>query len=93
MSLCDTLVVSNSTLSWWGAWLGDADRTIVRPSVWPLSDGVYQPEDIFPADWLVAAGERDTQLTRTSNRAVDPFAAAFRRGASWGRRVLNRARP
>lgn len=39
LSRCDHCVVSNSTLAWWGAWIGDQrhpapDRLIVAPSRW-----------------------------------------------------------
>lgn len=42
MTLCDRLVISNSTFSWWGAWLGaDPDRFVASPDRWarePLPD-------------------------------------------------------
>lgn len=34
MSMCDELIIANSTFSWWGAFLGDADRNIVAPKLW-----------------------------------------------------------
>lgn len=35
MSLCSHNVISNSTFSWWGAWLGETrDKTIIAPDKW-----------------------------------------------------------
>jgi hypothetical protein len=52
MSLCDAHVVANSTFSWWGAWLaGGRARVVVRPSVWPLTEGRVTPDDVWPPHW------------------------------------------
>jgi Glycosyl transferase family 11 len=52
MSLCDAHVVANSTFSWWGAWLaGERARVVVRPSVWPLTEGRITPDDVWPPHW------------------------------------------
>lgn len=100
MTLCDALVVSNSTLSWWGGWLGNPRRTVVRPSVWPLSDGASQADDIFPRDWLVAKAERDPWRPNAAARAMRCAAALTRRGKrsarcmlGQGRRALGGGRP
>lgn len=35
MSLCSHNVISNSSFSWWGAWLGETmDKTIIAPDKW-----------------------------------------------------------
>jgi hypothetical protein len=34
MRQADHGIISNSTFSWWGAWLGAPSRTIVAPAVW-----------------------------------------------------------
>jgi len=65
MSLCKEGVCSNSTFSWWGAFLGPhAERnTVVVPrrwinpsyfdtSSWPRVEGVPVP-NLFPAEWIV----------------------------------------
>ncbi|MGA2545213.1 MAG: alpha-1,2-fucosyltransferase [Rectinemataceae bacterium] len=45
MTRCDRLVISNSTFSWWGAWLGaDPGRFVASPDRWarePLPDYEY----------------------------------------------------
>lgn len=50
MSLCDRLVIANSSFSWWGAWLGKRDRKIYAPSRW-LAAGYRDNEDIAPPEW------------------------------------------
>ena len=88
MTVCDALVVANSTLSWWGGWLGDQDRLIVRPSVWPLSDGEEQPTDVFPDSWAVVQAERDDWRPGLTSRSAGALAAVVRRG----RRLLGSVR-
>jgi hypothetical protein len=44
MSLCHDFVISNSSFSWWGAWLAkNKDKTVVAPETW------FGPE--HQADW------------------------------------------
>lgn len=51
----DILVISNSTFSWWGAWLGERpDRPIFYPSLWfgpRMPPPRYSLQDLFPAHW------------------------------------------
>ncbi len=51
MSLCDALVIANSSFSWWGAWLGAKGRTIAAPKRW-FASGYEDNLDIVPPDWL-----------------------------------------
>jgi hypothetical protein len=51
MSLCRHGVISNSSFSWWGAWLGEQpDSVVVRPAKWFLTDQV-DSTDICPDRW------------------------------------------
>lgn len=53
MRRCRHHVIANSSLSWWGAWLGThAPRTVVAPSVWLHSRRV-DLRDLMPPDWLI----------------------------------------
>jgi len=46
MSKCHHFIISNSTYSWWGAWLSDSpDKIVVCPDGWGN-------EDIIPSNWI-----------------------------------------
>jgi hypothetical protein len=53
MSQCDHHIVSNSTFSWWGAWLCDTNKNIVIRPERPFNDASLLYEKHFPAKWLV----------------------------------------
>ena len=56
MTFCQHFIVSNSTFSWWGAWLGEKSGSIVvRPPVnfaGPLAV-INREDDYWPARWKV----------------------------------------
>lgn len=50
MSKCKHNIISNSTFSWWGAWLNTSEGKIVcRPSMWTVEDS---SDGICPPDWV-----------------------------------------
>jgi hypothetical protein len=52
MSLCDHNIIANSSLSWWGAYLGDQEnRVVVAPDKWFGSKGP-DASDIVPPNWI-----------------------------------------
>lgn len=52
MSNCEHHIISNSSFSWWGAWLNPSSRKIViAPKKWFLND--TDAVDIVPSKWLM----------------------------------------
>jgi hypothetical protein len=56
-SQCRANVITNSTFSWWGAWLNDrVDRTIVSPSTWCRPGVPIGITDVLCEDWVKVRG-------------------------------------
>lgn len=52
MSICKAHVTSNSSFSWWGAWLNQENgNLVVCPSRWTL-DKRFDHSDRIPKDWI-----------------------------------------
>lgn len=50
MTLCKEHIIANSTFSWWGAYLSNAE-TIVCPSKW-FKDNQISDVDLIPPEWI-----------------------------------------
>jgi hypothetical protein len=53
MRQCKHHVIANSSLSWWGAWLGNSpQQTVIAPKGW-LNERSLDLVDLIPASWQV----------------------------------------
>lgn len=51
MSICRHAITANSSFSWWGAWLGEAEgQIVICPKRW-FTDPAKQDHDLIPARW------------------------------------------
>lgn len=55
MSKCSSLVIANSTFSWWAATLGNPDKVTVCPSKWFVQ--MDDPQDLYPGNWIQVPSE------------------------------------
>ena len=52
LSQCDSVVICNSTFSWWGAWLGKNKDKVICPAEWFGPAGPSDYQDIFAEGWI-----------------------------------------
>lgn len=58
MSKAKKFVLSNSSFSWWSAWLSDIDGTnIIRPDLWVIG-GETQAAKVYPSEWSTLGDKR-----------------------------------
>ena len=55
MSKCQSLVIANSTFSWWAASLGNPNKNIACPTKWFAQ--MDDPEELYPAGWIRVSSE------------------------------------
>jgi hypothetical protein len=52
MAACKRFVIANSSLSWWGAWLGSREgKIVVAPRQW-FKGGKNSTTDLIPENWI-----------------------------------------
>ena len=53
MSLCGDNIITNSSFSWWGAWLNNNNnKIIIGPKIWFGTNVNYTSKDILPKEWI-----------------------------------------
>lgn len=52
LSQCDSLIICNSSFSWWGAYLGKQKEKVIAPKNWFGNDGPKDYQDIYQKDWI-----------------------------------------
>jgi len=50
MSLSKKIIISNSTYSWWSAYLSSEDSKVIAPHKW--FKGIEDPKDLIPNNWI-----------------------------------------
>jgi len=52
ISICNNAIISNSSFSWWGAWLSDkCDKRIIAPKNWFAGTTTHNTRDLIPLRW------------------------------------------
>jgi len=52
MSLCDKIIMANSSFSWWGAWLG-TKKHVIAPKEWFSKSAGLDTKDLYCEGWRV----------------------------------------
>jgi len=56
MSLCKHNIITNSSFSWWGAYLNNyMDKIVIAPSIWFGKKGAKKWDTIYPDNWLIVS--------------------------------------
>jgi hypothetical protein len=53
LSMCDNFVISNSSFSWWAAYLSNKEGTVVAPETWFGPSGPKNWKDMYCDNWVI----------------------------------------
>ena len=54
MSLCKHNIITNSSFSWWGAWLNqNKEKIVIRPKNWVSENAKLDFTEICPEEWVI----------------------------------------
>lgn len=54
MSMCKHHIISNSSFSWWAAYLNkDPGKKVIVPPVWFCPEYNHNADDLIPQDWII----------------------------------------
>ena len=69
MARCRHNIITNSSCSWWGAWLNPAeDKRVIAPARWFTTDklATCNALDLYPDDWIPVEMSRSPRHQRRS---------------------------
>ena len=52
LSQCDSIIMSNSSFSWWGAFLGKTKEKVICPIKWYGPKGPQDFHDLYEDKWI-----------------------------------------